>query len=54
MTYERMDDNTSKRRAHRAQWCVVSFVCVSHGVHVVGHSCLRIVEIVHEDIHNVP
>ena len=29
-------------------------VCVSHGVHIVGHSGLRIVDIVHEDIHNVP
>ena len=27
---------------------------MSHDVHVVGHSGLRIVEIVHEDIHNVP
>ena len=53
MTYERMYDNTSKRRAHRAQWCVV-ITSVSHGVHAIGHSGLRIVEIVHEVVHNVP
>ena len=27
---------------------------MSHGVHVVGHSGLRIVQIVHEVVHNVP
>ena len=53
MTYERMYDNTSKRRAS----CSVvrgCHVCVSHGVHAIGHSGLRIVEVVHEDIQNVP
>ena len=44
-------DDSSTHGAHRARGY---HVCVSHGVHVVGHSGLRIVEIVHEVVHNVP
>ena len=29
-------------------------VCVCRAAHAIGHSGLRIVEIVHEDKHNVP
>ena len=54
MTYECMYDNTSKRHAHRAQWCAVVTSCVSHGAHAIGHSGLRIVQIVREDIRSVP
>ena len=53
MTYERMYDNTSKRRAS----CSVVRSChvgVSHGVHVVGHSGLNEGESVLEVVHNVP
>ena len=53
VTYERMYDNTSKRRAS----CSVVRSChvrVSHGVHVIGHNVLRIVEVVREDIRIVP
>ena len=49
VTYERMYDNTSIRRAS----CSVVRSChvrVSHGAHVIGHSALRIVEIVREDV----
>ena len=53
VTYERMHDNTSKRRAS----CSVVRSChvrVSHGVHVIGHNVHRIVEVVREDIRIVP
>ena len=29
-------------------------VCVCRAAHAIGHSGLSIVQIVHEDIHNVP
>ena len=53
MTYERMYDNTSKRRAS----CSVVRSChvrVSHDAHVIGHNVLKIVEVVREDVRNVP
>ena len=51
--YERMYDNTSKRRAS----CSVVRNChvrVSHGAHVIGQSVLKIVEVVREDVRSVP
>ena len=51
--YERMYDNTSKRRAS----CSVVRSChvrVGHGAHAIGHSALKIVEVVREDMRNVP
>ena len=53
VTYERMYDSTSKRRAS----CSVVRSChvrVSHGVHVIGHNVLRIVQVVREDVRIVP
>ena len=53
VTYERMYDNTSIRRAS----CSVVRSChvrVSHGAHVTGHNVLRIVQVVREDIRSVP
>ena len=53
VTYERMYDNTSKRRAScsMVRGCHVR---VSHGAHAIGHSVLRIVNVVREDISSVP
>ena len=53
VTYERIYDNTSKRRAS----CSVVRSChvrVGHGAHVIGHSVLKIVEVVREDVRIVP
>ena len=53
VTYERMYDNTSKRRAS----CSMVRSChvrVSHGAHVIGHNVLRIVQVMREDIRSVP
>ena len=53
VTYERMYDNTSKRRAS----CSVVRSChvrVSQGAHVIGHNVLRIVQVVREDVRSVP
>ena len=53
VTYERMYDNTSKRRAS----CSVVRRChvrVGHGAHVIGHSVLKIVEVVREDVRSFP
>ena len=53
VTYERMYDNTSKRRAS----CSVVRSChvrVSQGAHVIGHNVLRIVQVVREDVRIVP
>ena len=51
MTYERIR-STSKDGAQCAQYCTVN-ASVCRAAHAIGHSGL-IVEIVHEDIHNVP
>ena len=48
-----MYDNTSKRRAS----CSVVRSChvrVSQGAHVIGHSLLKVVEVVREDVRSVP
>ena len=53
MTYERMYDNTSKRRAS----CSVVRSChvrVSHGAHAIGRKVLKVVEVVREDVRSFP
>ena len=53
VTYEHMYDNTSKRR----ESCSMVRNChvrVSHGAHVIGHSVLKVVEVVREDVRIVP
>ena len=53
VTYERMYDNTSKRRASRSM-VRSCHVRVSQGAHVIVHSVLKIVEVVREDVRIVP
>ena len=53
MTYERMYDNTSKRRAS----CSVVRSChvrVGHGAHAIVRNVLKIVEVVREDLRSLP
>ena len=52
-TYERMYDNTSKRRAS----CSVVRSChvrVSHGAHAKSRNVLKVVEVVREDVRSLP
>ena len=51
--YERMYDNTSKRRAS----CSVVRSChvrVGHGAHAICRSVLKVVEVVREDVRSLP
>ena len=53
VTYERMYDNTSKRRAS----CSVVRSChvrVGHGAHAISRNVLKIVEVVREDVRSLP
>ena len=53
VTYERMYDNTSKRRAS----CSVVRSChvrVSHGAHAISRNVLKVVEVVREDVRSFP
>ena len=53
VTYERMYDNTSKRRAS----CSVVRIChvrVGQGAHVIGRNVLKVVEVVREDVRSFP
>ena len=53
MTYERMYDDTSKRRAS----CSVVRSChvrVSHDAHAMSRNVLKVVEVVREDVRIVP
>ena len=53
VTYERMYDNTSKRRAS----CSVVRSChvrVGHGAHAISRNVLKVVEVVREDVRSFP
>ena len=53
VTYERMYDNTSKRRAS----CSVVRKChvrVGHGAHAICRSVLKVVQVVREDVRSLP
>ena len=53
VTYERMYDNTSKRRAS----CSVVRSCdvrVGHGAHAKSRNVLKVVEVVREDVRSFP
>ena len=53
VTYERMCDNTSKRRASCSELRSVH-VSVHCGVHAIGHNVLKVVEIVREGVRIIP
>ena len=53
VTYERMYDNTSKRRAS----CSVVRSChvrVGHGAHAIVRNVLKIVDVVRDDVRSLP
>ena len=53
VTYERLYDNTSKRRAS----CSMVRRChvrVSHGAHAISRNVLKVVEVVREDVRSFP
>ena len=53
VTYERMYDNTSKRRAS----CSVVRSChvrVGHGAHAIVRNVLKVVQVVREDVRSLP